>query len=385
MSTDPHADDRIPFNLPAVVGRELDYIAEAIQGGKLGGNGTFTQRCQDVLRNTYGGEQVLLTTSCTTALEMAALLCEIGPGDEVILPSFTFVSTANAFHLRGATLRFVDIRPDTLNMDETLVAEQVTKRTRAICAVHYASVGCEMDVLMRLAKDTGTRLIEDAAQGLGATYRDQYLGTIGHLGAYSFHETKNFISGEGGAIVVNDPALCERAEILAEKGTDRARFFRGQVDKYTWQDIGSSYYPSELVAAFLYAQLENAETITAHRLAAWQTYWDGLEPLANAGLFHLPFTPADCAHNAHMFYVLTRSAEERTALLAHLHARRITAVFHFVPLHNSPMGQRLGYDDRALPVTDDVSARLIRLPMYHQLTEETQQQVIDAVSAFYNA
>ncbi len=379
------ADERVPFNLPALVGRELEYIAEAVRGGQLAGNGVFTHQCQEYLRTTYGGHRVLLTPSCTAALEMAALLCEVGPGDEVILPSFTFVSTANAFALRGATLRFVEIQPDTLNLDPRAVAAAVTDRTKVICPVHYAGVGCDMEALGRIAADAGALLIEDAAQGVGCTYRGAYLGTIGALGAYSFHETKNFGSGEGGALVINDAAFAERADILAEKGTDRTRFRLGQVDKYSWVDVGSSYYPSELTAAFLLAQLERSADITARRLTAWQRYWDGLEALQTTERLRLPTVPDDCIQNGHMFYVLLQTAAERDALLADLMARDINAVTHYVPLHGSRMGRRLGYAPGDLPVTESVAARLLRLPMYYALTAAQQKRVLGAIHAHFTA
>lgn len=374
--------ESIPFNLPFIVGKELEYIAEAVGNGQLAGNGRFTRACQDLLQARYGGSRVLLTPSCTAALEMAAMLCDVGPGDEVILPSYTFVSTANAFALRGATLRFVDIRPDTLNLDPALVDAALTERTKVICPVHYAGVGCEMDALLELAGRVGARVVEDAAQGLGATYRDRCLGTIGNLGAYSFHETKNFIAGEGGALVLRDPALVERAEMLWEKGTNRAQFLLGAVDKYTWVDVGSSYTPSELVAAFLFAQLEHADEITSRRQAAWQRYWTGLHPLQEAGRLRLPVVPPDRTHNAHMFYLLLPSAGERDALLRYLAERNINAVFHYVPLHSSPMGRRLDPTPVSLPVTEDVSARLLRLPLFFDITPAQQDYIMQSIRAF---
>jgi dTDP-4-amino-4,6-dideoxygalactose transaminase len=372
----------IPFNRPFIVGKELYYMAQAVQGGHLAGDGPFTRRCNAWMEERFHARKVLLTHSCTAALEMAALLAEVGPGDEVILPSYTFVSTANAFVLRGATIRFVDIRPDTLNMDESRIEAAMTPNTRAIVPVHYAGVACDMDAIMAIAAEHNLLVIEDAAQGVNATYRGRHLGTLGHLGCYSFHETKNFISGEGGAIVINDPRLVERAEIVREKGTNRAKFFRGEVDKYTWVDIGSSYLPSELIAAFLYAQLEQADDITRQRRAIHQRYAAGLQPLADAGHLHLP-PPLGEGHNAHMFYVITDSAAARTRLLEHLRQRGIHAVFHYVPLHTSPMGRRYGYKPGDLPVTEDLAERLIRLPCYYGLSEDDQARVIDALHDFF--
>lgn len=372
----------IPFNRPFIVGKELDYIAQAVQLGHLAGDGQFTKKCNAWMEEKFGAKKVLLTHSCTAALEMAALLADIGLGDEVIMPSYTFVSTANAFALRGATIRFVDIRPDTLNMDETKIEQAITPRTKVIVPVHYAGVACQMDVIMTLAAKHKLLVIEDAAQGVNATFNGQYLGTIGHLGCYSFHETKNFISGEGGALVINDPCFVERAEIIREKGTNRSKFFRGQVDKYTWVDIGSSYLPSELIAAFLYAQLEQAEEITRQRHAIHERYAAGLQPLADAGHLRLPQMPARCEHNAHMFYIIVRSEPIRARLLAYLMVNNINAVFHYVPLHTSPMGQRYGYKKGDLPVTEDISERLIRLPCYYELTRQEQNRVIDGVVSF---
>jgi dTDP-4-amino-4,6-dideoxygalactose transaminase len=372
----------IPFNRPFIVGKELYYMAQAVQRGHLAGDGLFTRKCNGWMEETFHARKVLLTHSCTAALEMAALLADVGPGDEVILPAYTFVSTANAFALRGATLRFVDIRPDTLNLDEALIEPLITPRTRAIVPVHYAGVACQMDVIMALAARHDLLVIEDAAQGVNSTSNGRYLGTIGHLGCYSFHETKNFICGEGGAIVINDPRFVERAEIIREKGTNRARFFRGQVDKYTWVDVGSSYLPSELIAAFLYAQLEQADVITAQRHAIHQRYAAGLQPLAQAGHLRLQ-AAADHEHNAHMFYVIVNSEPVRAQLLAYLKDRDIQAVFHYVPLHTSPMGQRYGYKAGDLPVTEDLSQRLIRLPCYYELSQPDQDRVIATIRDFF--
>ncbi len=331
----------------------------------------------------FGARKVLLTHSCTAALEAAAILSGIGPGDEVVMPSFTFVSTANAFVLRGATIRFVDIRPDTLNLDEALLAGAISDRTRAVVPVHYAGVACEMDTIASVAARFNLVVIEDAAQGVGASYRGRYLGTIGHLGAYSFHETKNVISGEGGALVVNDERFLERAEIIREKGTNRSKFFRGEVDKYTWVDIGSSYLPSEIVAAFLAAQLEEAGVIDRRRHAIHARYAQGFADLEEHGLVRLPQCPAHCLHNSHMFYLITRTLKERTALISHLKERGVMAVFHYVPLHTSPMGRAMGHSVGELPVTDNIADRLVRLPCYYELGERDQQVVIDLVREYY--
>jgi dTDP-4-amino-4,6-dideoxygalactose transaminase len=372
----------IPFNRPFIVGKELYYMAQAVQKGHLAGDGQFTKKCNAWMEERFQARKVLLTHSCTAALEMAALLADVRPGDEVIMPAYTFVSTANAFALRGATIRFVDIRPDTLNMDETLIEPVVTPRTKAIVPVHYAGVACQMDVIMAIAAKHKLLVIEDAAQGVNSTFNGRYLGTIGHLGCYSFHETKNFICGEGGAIVINDLRFLERAEIIREKGTNRARFFRGEVDRYTWVDIGSSYLPSELIAAFLYAQLEQADEITTQRHAIHQRYALGLQPLATAGHLRLQ-AAADNSHNAHMFYIISNSEPVRAQLLAYLKHNNIHAVFHYVPLHTSPMGLRYGYKPGDLPVTEDLSARLIRLPCYYELSQQDQDRVIAAVHDFF--
>jgi len=375
---------RIPFNRPFIVGKELYYIAQAVQGGHLAGDGAFTKKCNEWMEREFGAKKVLLTHSCTAALDMSALLCDLEPGDEVIMPSFTFVSTANAFALRDAHIRFVDIRPDTLNMDEKLIEAAVTRKTRAIVPVHYAGVSCEMDMIMEIACRHDLLVVEDAAQGVNATYKGRYLGTIGHLGTYSFHETKNFISGEGGAVVVNDDRFIERAEIIREKGTNRSKFFRGEVDKYTWVDIGSSFLPSEIVAAFLYAQLEEADTITRKRQEIFRYYTDQLEPLVRRGFIRMPAAPEGCRHNAHLFYLIVETErEDRGRLIAHLKKKGIGAVFHYVPLHTSPMGRKMGYSEGDLPVTEEMSERLIRLPCYYELTREDQDRVIDGVREFF--
>ncbi|WP_325169282.1 dTDP-4-amino-4,6-dideoxygalactose transaminase [Pandoraea sputorum] len=373
------SDNKIQFNRPYMTGKELYYIAEAKFGNMLAGDGPFTKRCHQWIERRSGSEKALLTHSCTAALEMAALLLDIQPGDEVILPSYTFVSTANAFVLRGAVPVFVDIRPDTMNIDETLIEEAITPRTRAIVPVHYAGVACEMDTIMAIARRYGIAVVEDAAQGVIATYKGRSLGSIGDLGAYSFHETKNVISGEGGALLVNRPDLSLRAEIIREKGTDRSRFFRGEVDKYTWQEVGSSFLPGELIAAFLWAQLEEADAITQRRIATWQRYNTLLEPLEQQGLLRRPVIPAECEHNAHMYYVLLAPGVDRQAVLDALKRRNIWAVFHYVPLHSSPAGKRLGRASGSLQVTDDLSARLIRLPLWIGLTESDLVAVTGAL------
>lgn len=375
---------RIPFNKPCLVGEELDYMRQAVVNGHASGDGPFTERSQRLMQERFSARRVLLTTSCTAALEMAALLCDLGPGDEVIMPSFTFVSTANAIALRGAKPVFVDVRPDTLNIDERLIEAAVTARTRAIFPVHYAGVACEMDEIMAIAARYDLVVVEDAAQGVFARYKDSWLGTLGHMGCYSFHETKNFSCGEGGALVVNAPRFEQRAEILRQKGTNRSQFLRGQVDKYTWVDIGSSYVPSDMLAAFLLGQLEHLETITDKRRDIYQRYEAMLTPLAERGLLRLPVIPQHCVSNYHMFYVLAADLDQRDALIAHLKARGILAVFHYVPLHSAPHGRTLGAQNRELPVTDEASACLLRLPMYYDLSEGEVAEVGKAIYDFYN-
>jgi dTDP-4-amino-4,6-dideoxygalactose transaminase len=374
---------RIPFNKPFLVGDEAELVARCLASGSTAGDGPFTHQCQQLMESRFGAARVLLTTSCTSALEMAALLCDVAPGDEVILPSYTFVSTANAFLLRGAKLKFVDVRPDTLNMDERLVEAAITPRTKVIVPVHYASIGCEMDVIGALARKHSLHVVEDAAQAVDATYRGSYLGTLGMLGAYSFHASKNFGCGEGGALLINDASLAERAEIIREKGTNRSRFFRGQVDKYTWVDIGSSYVPADVLAALLLTQLRNMEDITARRKRVYESYYRAFQPLAERGLMTLPTIPAHCGPNYHMFYVILADLATRTALIEHLKAAGILAVFHYVPLHTSPVGLSLGYKQGMLPVTESVSDRLLRLPMYAGMEAGEISSVIDAVSSFF--
>jgi len=375
-------DYKIPFNKPALCGDELDYISQALEMGQISGDGPFTKRCRSLLEESLGVTGVLLTTSCTHALEMAAVLLAIQPGDEIIVPSFTFVSTVNAFVLRGARPVFIDIRPDTLNLDERTLEDLITPRTKAILPVHYAGVGCEMDVVMDIAHRHHIPVVEDNAHGLFARYKGRYLGTFGSLGTQSFHETKNFSCGEGGALLINDPAYMERAEIIREKGTNRSRFFRGQVDKYTWVDIGSSYLPSDILAAFLYAQLESRDLIQAKRRAIWERYYRGLEAWAAQHDVRLPYIPAHCEQSYHMFYMLLPSLEQRQAFIQHLKSRGILSVFHYLPLHLSAMGQRFGGQPGDCPVTEDVSDRLVRLPFYNDLTVEEQTLVIDVIEQF---
>ncbi len=375
---------RIPFNKPFTTGNELAYIAEACSNNHLSGDGVFTKKCQSWLEQTVGSRKALLTHSCTAGLEMAAILAGIEPGDEVIMPSYTFVSTANAFVLRGGVPVFVDIRRDTLNIDETRIEAAITPRTKAIVPVHYAGVGCEMDVIMGIAERHKLVVIEDAAQATLASYKGRQLGGIGHLGAVSFHETKNVIAGEGGAFFANDPVFVERAEIIWEKGTNRKKFFRGQVDKYSWVDIGSSYLPGELTAAFLWAQLEQAETITRRRLELWSRYHQAFADLEAQGVVRRPIVPAQCRHNAHMYYLILRDAAARTAVLATLRSAGIDAVFHYVPLHDSHAGRKFGRVAGDMTVTKDLSGRLVRLPFWVGL-EEYLEDVVDGVNSALNA
>ena len=370
----------IPFNKPYMTGRELWYIAQAHTKGHLAGDGEFTKKCHAWLETRTGSQKALLTHSCTAALEMAALLLDIQPGDEVIMPSYTFVSTANAFVLRGGVPVFVDIREDTLNLNERLIEAAITHRTKVIVPVHYAGVACEMDTIMDLARRHGLKVVEDAAQGVMSSYKGRALGSIGDLGAFSFHETKNVISGEGGALLVNDFELALRAEIIREKGTDRSRFFRGEVDKYTWQEVGSSFLPGELIAAFLWAQLEEALAITAKRLASWERYNAMLAPLEAKGVLRRPVIPPSCQHNAHMYYVLLAPEIDRKIVLDEFKRNDIGAVFHYVPLHSSPGGQRYGRAHGDLDVTNIQSERLIRLPLWVGLTEAQQDRVVKVLA-----
>ena len=372
----------IPFNRPCLAGNEYKYIAEAIANGHASGDGPFTRSCHELLERELQAPKVLLTTSCTHALEMAAILLDCGPGDEVILPSFTFVSTANAFALRGTKLVFSDIRPDTLNLDEGTLESSITSRTKAIVVVHYAGVACEMDTICAIASQHQVAIVEDNAHGLFARYKGRYTGTFGGLATQSFHETKNVTCGEGGALVVNDPALVDRALIVREKGTNRSQFFRGQVDKYTWVDIGSSYLPSDLLAAFLLAQLEARHEIQKKRRRIWEYYHQGLEGWARERAVRLPVVPAECEQAYHMFYLILPSLEYRRTLIAHLKGEGILSVFHYVPLHSSEMGRKCIAREMHCPVTDDISVRLLRLPFYNDLTEAELARVVAAVTAF---
>ncbi len=365
----------IPFNKPYFTGKELDYIRKSHEVGNLSGDGAFTHKVNAWLESQTNTQKALLTHSCTAALEMAAILADIQPGDEVVMPSYTFVSTANAFVLRGGVPVFVDIRPDTLNIDEKLIEAAITPRTKAIAPVHYAGVGCDMDTILAIANKHNLLVIEDAAQGVMASYKGKALGTMGHLGAYSFHETKNIISGEGGALLINDERFSLRAEIIREKGTNRSQFYRGQVDKYTWQDAGSSYLPGEDVAAFLYAQLECAQEITNKRLAIWKTYHDAFESLEQKGELRRPIIPEECKHNAHMYYILLESLEHRTKLIENFKKRNIHPVFHYIPLHSAPAGKKFARAHGDLKYTNDLSDRLLRLPLWVGL-ESMQGEVL---------
>ncbi len=373
-------DAAIPFNRPCLAGDELRYMADAAGSGHLAGDGTFTAKCHALIEQILGIRRVLLTTSCTHALEMSALLSGVKPGDEVILPAFTFVSVVNAFVLRGARPVFADVRPDTLNLDEERLEALITPRTKAIVPVHYAGVASEMDRILDLARARGIMVIEDNAHGLFGRYKGRLLGTMGALATLSFHETKNITCGEGGALLINDPALVERAEIIREKGTNRSRFFRGQVDKYTWVDVGSSYLPSEILASFLLAQFEARDRIQAKRQHIWQHYADRLDGWARDQGIRLPIVPAGCEHPAHIFYMLLPSLEDRQALIAHLKAHRISSVFHYLPLHLSEMGRKLGGKEGDCPVTEDVSDRLLRLPLYIELGDDDLARVVDALT-----
>jgi dTDP-4-amino-4,6-dideoxygalactose transaminase len=379
IENDKFQDVRIPFNKPYMTGNELPCIAQAHANRHLAGNGVFTEKCCAWLEECIGCHKALLTNSCTAALEMAAMLINVQPGDEIIMPSYTFVSTANAFVLRGGVPVFVDIRSDTLNIDESKIEVAITSKTKAIVPVHYAGVACEMDTIMDIARRHNLLVIEDAAQGIMSSYKGHALGGIGHLAALSFHETKNIISGEGGALLINSPEFADRAEILWEKGTDRSRFFRGLVDKYSWVDIGSSYLPGEITAAFLWAQMNEADDITKWRLAIWDTYHKAFEQHEKSGSLRRPVIPSGCGHNAHMYYLLMHDLERRSALIEHLKNSGINAVFHYVPLHSSPAGRRYGRASGNLSVTDSVSDRLIRLPLWVGLTESQQNKIIGIV------
>ncbi len=374
---------KLPFNRPCTIGPDAAYVREAIASSHLCGDGPFGKRAQELLQAKFGALHALLTTSCTAALEMSALLCDLKPGDEVILPSYTFVSTANAIALRGARPVFVDIRPDTLNLDERLIEAAITPRTRAIWPVHYAGVACEMDAIMAIARRHGLLVVEDAAQGAFASYKGRWLGTIGDLGCYSFHETKNIVCGEGGALLVNNERFAKRAEILREKGTNRSQFLRGQVDKYTWVDLGSSFVPSDILAAYLVGQLECGEQITAKRGELCAGYARRLAPLAARGLLRLPVVPEGCTGNHHMFHVIAADARARSALMDHLRSAGYMATFHYVPLHTSPVGQAQGWREGSLPVTEDLSARLLRLPLFYDMTLADTEAVAREMFTFY--
>lgn len=373
----------IKFNVPPFTGRELDYIKDAIEAGKISGDGKYTKQCNAWIEEKTGTAKALLTTSCTHATEMAALLADIQPGDEVIMPAYTFVSTADAFVLRGATAVFVDIRPDTMNIDETKIEDAITNKTKAIVPVHYAGVACEMDTIMDIAKRHGLLVIEDAAQGVMSTYKGKALGAIGDYGCYSFHETKNYSMGEGGCILIKDGAKAEEAEIIREKGTNRSKFFRGQVDKYTWVDKGSSYLPSDMNAAYLWAQLELADQINADRMHSWKLYYESLKPLQEEGWIELPYIPEECEHNAHMFYMKAKDLEERTALICYLKEEGVNSAFHYIPLHTAPAGLKYGRFHGEDVYTTRESERLVRLPMYYRLKEEDIRTVTDCIKRFY--
>ncbi len=375
----------IPFNVPPYIRTEYNYIKQAIELHKISGDGEFTKKCNSKLEEMTGTAKALITTSGTAALEMSAILANIQPGDEVIMPSYTFVSTANAFVLRGAKIVFVDIRPDTLNIDEKLIEDAITDRTKAIVPVHYAGVGCEMDTICDIAKRHNLYVVEDAAQGVNAFYKGQALGSIGDFGCFSFHETKNYSSGEGGAILINDNDNIERAEIIREKGTNRSKFFRGQVDKYTWVDVGSSYLQSELNCAYLYAQLENPDIINNDRMPSWNMYNELLTPLADKGIIELPFIPNECTHNAHMYYIKVKNLDERTRMLKHLRGNGIGAVFHYIPLHSSPAGEKFGRFHGEDKVTAKESERIIRLPMYYGLKDNEIEYVVGKINGFFGA
>lgn len=377
--------EKICFNVPPFTGKEFDYMREAVENHKICGDGAFTKKCSQWFEERTGTAKCLLTTSCTHATELAALLCDIRPGDEIIMPSYTFVSTADAFVLRGAVPVFVDIRPDTMNIDETLIEAAITEKTKAIVPVHYAGVSCEMDTIMDIAKRHNLMVIEDAAQGVMASYKGKPLGTIGDYGCFSFHETKNYSMGEGGALLIQDAKNIERAEIFREKGTDRSKYFRGQVDKYRWQEFGSSYLPSDMNAAYLYAQLELADKINDARLQCWNRYYELLEPLAKAGKIGLPVVPEGCVHNAHMFYIKTKDEAERAALIDFLKSHDILAVYHYVPLHSAPAGLKYGRFHGEDKYTTVESERLLRLPMYYGLTKEQVEFVAEKVKEFYTA
>lgn len=373
----------ISFNKPPYVGEEIKYIEEAVKAQKICGDGQFTKKCNKWFEDKTGAAKVLLTTSCTHATELAALLLDIQPGDEVIMPAYTFVSTADAFVLRGATAVFVDINPKTMNIDENLIEDAITEKTKAIVPVHYAGVSCEMDKIMEIAKKHNLYVVEDAAQGVMSTYKGKALGTIGDYGCYSFHETKNYSMGEGGALLIRDGKNAELAEIIREKGTNRSKFFRGQIDKYTWVEAGSSYLPSDMNAAYLWAQLQKSDEINENRLQSWNRYYEGLKDLEEAGKIELPYVPEYCEHNAHMFYIKAKDLEERSALISYLKENGVTAVFHYIPLHTAPAGKEYGRFHGEDKYTTKESERIIRLPMYYELDEQDAKKVMDLIHTFY--
>ena len=374
----------VDFNVPPCVGNEIEYVKQAIESHKICGDGQFTKKCHQWMEDRFNAQKVLLTTSGTTALDMAMLLCDLQPGDEVILPSYTFSSTATSAVLAGAKLVFVDVRPDTMNIDENKIEDAITDRTKVIIAMHYAGVACEMDTIMDIAKRHNLIVVEDAAQGVMSKYKGKYLGTIGTFGCYSFHETKNYSMGEGGALVINDPEYNERAEILREKGTNRAKFFRGQVDKYTWVDFGDSYLPSELNAAYLWAQLFNADEINDNRIATWNRYYQGLQTMAKEGKFEIPTVPEECEHNAHMFYLKCKDLKERSEFIKFMKEKELYCVFHYIPLHSAPAGEKFGRFDGEDEFTTKESERLVRLPMYYGLLEDQVDLVVEGIKEFYS-
>ena len=374
----------VDFNVPPCVGNEIEYVKQAIESHKICGDGQFTKKCHQWMEDRFNAQKVLLTTSGTTALDMAMLLCDLQPGDEVILPSYTFSSTATSAVLAGAKLVFVDVRPDTMNIDENKREDAITDRTKVIIAMHYAGVACEMDTIMDIAKRHNLIVVEDAAQGVMSKYKGKYLGTIGTFGCYSFHETKNYSMGEGGALVINDPEYNERAEILREKGTNRAKFFRGQVDKYTWVDFGDSYLPSELNAAYLWAQLLNADEINDNRIATWNRYYQGLQTMAKEGKFEIPTVPEECEHNAHMFYLKCKDLKERSEFIKFMKEKELYCVFHYIPLHSAPAGEKFGRFDGEDEFTTKESERLVRLPMYYGLLEDQVDLVVEGIKEFYS-
>jgi len=373
---------QIPFNKPSIIGKELYYIAQSVLSGRISGDGLFTSKCSKLIEDRYSVKKVLLTTSCSSALDIAAILCNISTHDEIILPSYTFTSTANSYLMHGAKLKFIDIREDTLNIDEKKIEDVITPRTKAIVVVHYAGVSCEMDEVMNIARKYNLLVVEDSAQGMESKYKNKYLGTIGDIGCYSFHETKNFTCGEGGAICINKGDFIERAEIVREKGTNRSKFFRGEVDKYNWVDVGSSYLPSEILSAFLFSQLENAEVITKKRLEKWQYYYNCLGDLENKGFLRRPIVPKNCVHNAHMFYIILKDEKTRDDLMNYLKDNGVLAIFHYLPLHLSPIGKKLGYKKGYLPITENLSLRLLRLPLFYDLSENDQDIVLSYIFKF---